>query len=53
MEAIDLVKQDYGMVLLDNAERKYFLKPAKIPAHWLVVSFGKEFGPTQRDDRTL
>ena len=34
-----LLKQQYGILLLDNAERPFYRKPQLIPSHWLVVSF--------------
>jgi len=34
-----LINPQYGMVLLDNAERTEFRKPKELPSHWLVVSF--------------
>ena len=34
-----LLKKDYGVLLLDNAERQVYKMPDKLPSHWLVVSF--------------
>jgi hypothetical protein len=34
-----LLNKEYGLLLLDNAERDVYQKAAKLPSHWLVVSF--------------
>ena len=39
LEALDLVKPEYGMIMLDNSERTFYSKSSEIPSHWLVVSF--------------
>lgn len=36
---IGFLKSNYGILLLDNADRSQYLKPETIPSHWLVVSF--------------
>jgi hypothetical protein len=42
-----LVKQDYGLVLLDNSDRSRYDIVTEIPSHWLVVSFQTgNFGET-------
>jgi len=35
----NMVRTDYGVLLLDNAERMYYRAPNEIPAHWLIVSY--------------
>lgn len=46
VEAINLVKPQYGIVLLDNSERTQYVKAAEIPSHWLVVSFRSKASET-------
>jgi len=46
VEAINLIKPDYGIILLDNSERPQYRKPSEIPSHWLVVSFQSHISET-------
>ena len=46
LEALDLVKPEYGMIMLDNAERTFYTKAEEIPSHWLVVSFQSKVSET-------
>lgn len=41
-----LIRPDYGMLLLDNAERLMYRKTAELPSHWLVVSFTNSIDET-------
>lgn len=41
-----MVRSDYGLLLLDNAERQYYRVPNDVPAHWLIVSYVNEVDET-------
>jgi len=45
VEALDMINPNYGILLLDNAERGWFKASVdKIPSHWLPVSFQYHWG---------
>ena len=46
LEALNLVKPEYGMIMLDNSERVHYRKPSEFPSHWLVTSFQSSVSET-------